>query len=188
MGLASIITQNPQEATAVESAFEQLMRAEVSNPPAFGARVAAAVLEDGELRAEWARNLSTMSSRTEEMRWALFDGLKKLSTLFSFVSQEGPWYQVLTKWAFLETPGSWDRIVKQTGMFCLLGLTREQVVELRGMWRILNIGYYDAHARSIETYHIYMAENSRISIAGLNWGNVQYVAECIDQTIRPRTL
>ncbi|KIM93540.1 hypothetical protein OIDMADRAFT_137587 [Oidiodendron maius Zn] len=133
VGLASIITRSPQEATAVESAFEQLMRAEVSNPPAFGARVAAAVLEDGELRAEWARNLTKMSSRVEEMRWALFDGLKKL-----------------------ETPGSWDRIVKQGGMFCLLGLTPEQVVE--------------------------------ISIAGLNWGNVQYVAECIDQTIRPHTL
>jgi aspartate aminotransferase len=140
VGLASIITRSPQEATAVESAFEQLMRAEVSNPPAFGARVAAAVMEDGELRAEWARNLSTMSSRIEEMRWALFDGLKKLGPLFPFVIQKGSWQQLLTKCAFLETPGSWDRIVKQTGMFCLLGLTREQVVELQGRLRIPNIG------------------------------------------------
>lgn len=31
----------------------------------------------------------------------------------------------------------------------------------------------------LEQYHIYMAQNSRISIAGLNTGNVEYVAQSI---------
>jgi aspartate/tyrosine/aromatic aminotransferase len=29
-----------------------------------------------------------------------------------------------------------------------------------------------------------MADNSRVSIAGLNWDNVQYVAAAIDEVVR----
>ncbi|KIW91457.1 uncharacterized protein Z519_08353 [Cladophialophora bantiana CBS 173.52] len=48
----------------------------------------------------------------------------------------------------------WDQIVQQSGMFGFLGLTLGVVLQLR------------------ERYHIYMADNSRISIAGLNESNV----------------
>jgi hypothetical protein len=36
----------------------------------------------------------------------------------------------------------------------------------------------------IEECHIYLTGNGRISMAGLNSKNIEYVAECIDKAIR----
>ncbi|TIA00698.1 aromatic-amino-acid aminotransferase [Aureobasidium pullulans] len=91
-----------------QSALESLTRIEFSNPPAYGARIAATILQDKELVAQWHKNLVTMSSRIADMRGALYQSLSKQNE-----------------------------------------------------------------------YHIYMAESSRMSIAGLNPGNVEYVASCI---------
>ena len=57
-----------ETAADCESMLEQLQRQEVSNPPAFGARIAHLVLSDGELRDQWYRDLVTMSGRIREMR------------------------------------------------------------------------------------------------------------------------
>lgn len=54
---------------------------------------------------------------------------------------------------------SWKHVTDQIGMFCFTGLTPAEVGELK------------------EKYHIYMTNDGRISISGLNTGNVQYVAE-----------
>lgn len=73
--------------------------------------------------------------------------------------------------------GSWEHLKEQTGMFGFLGLTPEVVVRLRGksIWQ-LREKYINNQA---EEFHIYMASNSRISIAGLNMSNVEYVAHAI---------
>ncbi|KAF1845292.1 putative aspartate aminotransferase [Cucurbitaria berberidis CBS 394.84] len=147
IGLVTFVTQSSDEAMAVESTLEQITRGEISNPPAFGARIVSAVLEDESLRAEWARNLSTMSTRIADMRKDLFNALIKL-----------------------HAPGDWRRVVEQRGMFCILGLSLEQVLHLR------------------EKYHIYMADTSRISIAGLNPSNVWYTAEAITKTVQDKNL
>ncbi|ETS84131.1 hypothetical protein PFICI_02156 [Pestalotiopsis fici W106-1] len=143
VGLVSFVTQTPSAAMAVESRLAQFVRSEISNPPAFGARIVAAVLGDVELRAEWQRNLQTMSSRIAGMRQGLYDALVKL-----------------------ETPGQWERIIQQKGMFCILGLPLDRVLSLK------------------KSFHVYMADNSRISLAGLNHNNVQYTAESIDKVQR----
>ncbi|CEL00999.1 hypothetical protein ASPCAL00591 [Aspergillus calidoustus] len=143
IGLCGFVTASATAATAVESTLAQLIRVEISNPPAFGARVVAQVLGDQGLREQWAGNLQTMSGRIKGMRWALYEGLVEFGT-----------------------PGEWKRITEQKGMFCILGLSLNEVLHLR------------------EKYHIYMADSSRVSIAGLNPGNVRYVAECIDKTVR----
>lgn len=36
----------------------------------------------------------------------------------------------------------------------------------------------------VERGHVYMTGNGRISMAGLNESNVEYVAECFDKAIR----
>ncbi|KAJ0417801.1 PLP-dependent transferase [Aspergillus carlsbadensis] len=143
IGLCAFVTASRTTAAAVESTLAQLIRVEISNPPAFGARVVAAVLGDVGLREEWNVNLRTMSARIRGMRGALYEGLVEFGT-----------------------PGEWRSITEQKGMFCILGLSLEEVLHLRGK------------------YHIYMADSSRVSIAGLNPGNVRYVAECIDKTVR----
>jgi len=56
---------------------------------------------------------------------------------------------------------NWDHIVSQIGMFCYTGLKPDQVAKL------------------IKDYHIYLTEDGRISMAGVNSKNVGYIAECI---------
>jgi aspartate aminotransferase, mitochondrial len=54
---------------------------------------------------------------------------------------------------------NWSHVTDQIGMFAYTGLNTEQVNELR------------------EKYAIYMTMDGRISIAGLNSGNLNYCAE-----------
>lgn len=166
VGLVSVVARSATAARAVESKLAQLTRAQISNPPAFGARIAAAILADGELRAQWGRDLVTMSARIAGMRKALHEELVKLGT-----------------------PSDWSRILEQKGMFCILGLSVEQVLRLRGMqlsglqvpFIARLIGLLTA---SLGEYHIYMADSSRVSIAGLNESNVAYVAASLDKVVR----
>ncbi|KAK0392307.1 hypothetical protein NLU13_1803 [Sarocladium strictum] len=66
----------------------------------------------------------------------------------------------------LGTPGTFKHITAQIGMFAYTGLTEEQVGLLKSKW------------------HIYMLASGRMSVSGLNTGNVQYVAKAIDDVVR----
>ena len=128
----------------IGSQLTLLQRSEISNPPAYGARVANTVLQDDALFKEWEANLRTMSGRIIDMRTALRKKLEDLN----------------------DKPGSWKHITEQIGMFSFTGLTEKQVLKLR------------------EDAHVYMTKNGRISMAGLNTGNVEYVAEAVDKVVR----
>ena len=121
-----------------------LQRSEISNPPAYGARIASLVLNDKSLFSEWEANLKTMSGRIIDMRKALRGKLEELNG----------------------KEGSWKHITEQIGMFSFTGLTEGQVQALKGK------------------EHIYMTKNGRISMAGLNTNNVEYVAEAIDKVVK----
>lgn len=120
-----------------------LQRSEISNPPAYGARIASLILNDKALFAEWEDNLRTMSGRIKDMRKALRSKLEELGT-----------------------PGTWNHITDQIGMFSFTGLTEKQVMSLR------------------DVAHVYMTKNGRISMAGLNTGNVEYFAKAVDKVVR----
>ncbi|KAH8920650.1 aspartate transaminase, partial [Atractiella rhizophila] len=62
--------------------------------------------------------------------------------------------------------GNWEHIRRQIGMFSFTGLNPEQV------------------ALIVKKGHVYMTGNGRISMAGLNTKNIEYVAECIDKAVR----
>jgi aspartate aminotransferase len=53
----------------------------------------------------------------------------------------------------------WSHVTSQIGMFAFTGMSKDMVNELR------------------EKYAIYMTMDARISIAGLNTGNLDYVAD-----------
>lgn len=127
----------------IASQLAILQRSEISNPPAYGARIASRVLNDPELFKEWEADLRTMSGRILEMRQGLRERLEKRGT-----------------------PGSWDHITSQIGMFSFTGLSEEQVMTLRSKW------------------HVYMTKNGRISMAGLNTNNIDYFAEAVDSVVR----
>ncbi|KEF59671.1 aspartate aminotransferase [Exophiala aquamarina CBS 119918] len=127
----------------VASQLAILQRSEISNPPAYGARIASTVLNDPKLFAEWEGDLRTMSGRIIEMRKSLKGELDRLST-----------------------PGNWEHITSQIGMFSFTGISEKQVLAIREKW------------------HVYMTKNGRISMAGLNTGNVKYFAEALDDVVR----
>ena len=123
-----------------------LQRSEISNPPAYGARIASLVLNDPALFKEWEANLREMAGRIISMRKALRAKLEEMGT-----------------------PGSWKHITDQIGMFSFTGLSEKQVLELR------------------DVAHVYMTKNGRISMAGLNTGNVEYFAKAVDKVVREAT-
>lgn len=65
----------------------------------------------------------------------------------------------------LKTPGDWSHVVNQIGMFTFTGLDKEQSEKM------------------VKKHHIYMLSNGRISMSGLNEGNVEYVAKSIYDVI-----
>lgn len=64
----------------------------------------------------------------------------------------------------LSCPGTWDHITKQIGMFSYTGLTEAQVAKM-------------------EANHCYLMKSGRVSMSGINSGNVGYLAECIKDSV-----
>lgn len=77
VGCLVLATATEHAATNSQSLLESLQRSEISNPPAFGARIAARILGDEALRAAWFEDLKTMSARIQAMRRALYDHLAR---------------------------------------------------------------------------------------------------------------
>lgn len=142
-GCFHFVTHSEDAKARILSQLEILQRSEISNPPAYGAKIASAVLNDEALFKEWEDNLRTMSGRIIEMRDKVYNKLVALGT-----------------------PGDWSHITKQIGMFSFTGLSEAQVKRLK------------------EEYHIYLTNNGRISMAGLNSRNVDYFAEAVDKVVR----
>lgn len=66
----------------------------------------------------------------------------------------------------LNTPGDWSHITSQIGMFSFTGLSKAQSESM------------------INDHHVYMLKNGRISMAGINTKNVEYVANAINTVVR----
>ncbi|KAF4126700.1 aspartate aminotransferase, cytoplasmic [Geosmithia morbida] len=126
----------------VASQLAILQRSEISNPPIYGARIAGIVLNDPALFAEWEKNLEEMSGRIISMR----------KQLRAKLEEQG-------------TPGTWNHITDQIGMFSFTGLSEEQVMRLR------------------KESHVYMTKNGRISMAGLNTKNLDRFAKAVHHVL-----
>lgn len=143
VGALHVVFADSATKKAAATQLELLQRAEISNPPAYGARIVSRILTNAELFSEWERDLLTMANRINDMRIALRKHLEQLGT-----------------------PGTWDHITSQIGMFSFTGLQSYQVERL------------------VEEFHVYLSKNGRISMAGLNESNVEYVANSIDAVVR----
>lgn len=142
VGAFTVVCSAPGAEEAIRSQLKAIIRAMYSNPPLHGARVAARILGDSGRFAEWEAELVKMSARIKDMRLKLKAALEANST-----------------------PGKWDHIVSQIGMFSYTGLTSQQVTFMR------------------EKYHVYMTANGRISMAGLTDATVQYVADAMKDAV-----
>ena len=108
VGALSIVCADAEEAKRVLSQVKIVIRTNYSNPPTHGAQLAATVLSDADLRAQWVDELGEMRDRIKAMRGALVEGLRAAGV-----------------------EGDYSYITDQVGMFSFSGLTKDQMVRLR---------------------------------------------------------
>jgi len=141
-GNLTVVVSDPGTLPNVKSQITLNVRATYSNPPAHGARIVDLVLKDETLFAEWRGNIKTMADRIIGMRVGLRERLEKLGT-----------------------PGQWNHITDQIGMFSFTGLSPDMCAFL------------------VSEKHIYLLKNGRISMCGLTPNNIDYVAESIHEAV-----
>jgi hypothetical protein len=91
LGCGFLATSSQEIAIRSQSVLESLQRSVISNPPAFGTRVAEAILADDTLRKVWFEDLDTMSPRILAMRELLYKYLIAhcvSSILFKFIFED----------------------------------------------------------------------------------------------------
>jgi len=107
VGAFHVLCDSAEEAERVKSQVRTIIRPMYSNPPAWGARLAATVFENPELMQEWAEDMKMMAKRIGDMRVELVAALKRAGST-----------------------RNWDHITKQIGMFSFTGLTKEQCAKM----------------------------------------------------------
>ncbi|KAM3864502.1 aspartate aminotransferase, cytoplasmic-like [Diretmus argenteus] len=142
VGNLTVVARDNENLTRILSQMEKIVRTSWSNPPSQGARVVSKTLNDPELFSEWKGNVKTMADRVLLMR----DQLK-------------------AKLQALGTPGTWDHITQQIGMFSFTGLNPKQVEFM------------------IKEKHVYLMASGRINMCGLTTKNIDYVAQSIHDAV-----
>ncbi|KAH0623846.1 hypothetical protein JD844_007013 [Phrynosoma platyrhinos] len=142
VGNLTVVAKDGENVQRVLSQMEKIVRTTWSNPPSQGARIVATTLTSPELFAEWKENVKTMADRVLLMRAELRSRLEAL-----------------------HTPGTWNHITEQIGMFSFTGLNPKQVLFL------------------IKEKHIYLMASGRINMCGLTTKNLDYVAASIHEAV-----
>ena len=139
VGAVLIATANRRQAEICRSQLISIAREIYSMPPSHGAAVVDIILHDPVLQVSWRNELNQMRDRIKHLRETFYRQTKTagMGERFAFITREN-------------------------GLFSALGLTPEQVNQLKNK------------------YSIYMVNSSRINIAGLNQRNIDYVVEALN--------
>ncbi|WP_310461584.1 amino acid aminotransferase [Sphaerotilus sp.] len=138
VGALSVVCASKEETGRVLSQLKIAIRTNYSNPPIHGAQIVATVLFTPALRTMWENELAAMRVRIKEMRTLLVEKLTAAGV-----------------------QGDLSYIVRQKGMFSYSGLSKEQMVRLRG------------------DFGVYGVDSGRICVAALNTKNIGYVTDAI---------
>jgi len=142
-GNLTVVLSSPgQQVENFKSQMTLIIRAMYSNPPAHGSRIVDTVMKDPVLYQEWKDCIKVMATRIISMRAGLRARLEALGT-----------------------PGTWDHITSQIGMFSYTGLNQQQCEYL------------------VKEKHIYLLKSGRISMCGVTPGNIDYVAQSINEAV-----
>jgi aspartate/tyrosine/aromatic aminotransferase len=131
VGALSIVGTDPDETAVLLSHAKAAVRANYSSPPAHGGEVVATILGDADLRARWHHDLAEMRDRISGNRARFVAALRQTGV-----------------------PGDHDRLLRQRGMFSLLGLDERQVEQLR------------------DEFGVYVVGGGRVNVAGLTDANI----------------
>ncbi|MDJ0939670.1 MAG: amino acid aminotransferase [Woeseiaceae bacterium] len=138
VGSLSVLAADAEAAARIRSQLSYIARTIYSMPPDHGAAIVATILGDEALTAQWHVELAAMRARILDMRALLHGALKETAPDHDF-----------------------SHLVRATGMFCFLGLSKEQVEALK------------------RDHGVYMVGSSRINVAGVTNDNVDYLATSI---------
>ncbi|KAI6045385.1 aspartate amino-transferase [Pisolithus marmoratus] len=137
VGALHVIAATSEAAGRIRSQLSVLQRSEISNPPAYGARLMSLILNDPVLFEEWNRDIKTMAHRIIAMREQL--------------------YELLTK--EFKTPGNWKHITDQIGMFSFTGLNQQQSLAMMDKAHIYMTSNGRISMAGLNTHNIrYVAE------------------------------
>eukprot|EP00933_Yihiella_yeosuensis_P029265 TRINITY_DN2293_c0_g1_i1.p1 TRINITY_DN2293_c0_g1~~TRINITY_DN2293_c0_g1_i1.p1 ORF type:complete len:413 (+),score=94.47 TRINITY_DN2293_c0_g1_i1:86-1324(+) len=142
-GMLHVVCGDAGHAKCVLSQLKLVIRPMYSSPPRHGAHLAVKILGNPDRYKKWQQELKGMADRINEARGLLRSGLEKKGT-----------------------PGKWNHITDQIGMFSFTGLTTAQCERL------------------IKEHHIYLLKSGRISMAGLNKNNIGYMVDAVDEVVR----
>ncbi len=138
VGAISVVCADARKASDVVTVINSITRKNYSMPPSHGTGIVDIILHSEELSALWREELAGMRNR--------INGLRKL--LSTKIAEAG----IERDFSFLQ---------RQSGMFSFLGLSVEQVRQLR------------------EQYSIYTVDSARVNIASFNEGNIDYFIESL---------
>lgn len=113
VGAFTLVAADEDTANRAFSQVKTIIRTLYSNPASHGGHTVALVLQDGQLKAQWAAELDEMRARIKAMRQQFVDLLKECGAKQDF-----------------------GFIVQQNGMFSFSGLTAEQVDRLKDEFAI----------------------------------------------------
>ena len=99
VGALTFVGTSPLAATRALGQLKRLQRAMVSSPPSYGARIVTRILTNPVYYEEWKQALAVMSGRICQMREKLHAALTARAT-----------------------PGNWQHVLDQIGMFTYTGL------------------------------------------------------------------
>ena len=142
VGASLIISRDETENAVNKANLAGLNRVNFSFPPDHGAKVVSIIMNDDALRADWMAELEDMRLSMLDLRQGLADALRRATNSDRF-----------------------DFVAEHRGMFSRLGLTPEQVMQLR------------------TDHGVYMVGDSRINIAGLPREGLDNFAKAIAAVI-----
>lgn len=116
-GALTVVAADQLQADTVMSQVKLRIRYIYSNPPSHGAQIAAVILSDKDLKAQWIQEVADIRDRINEMRHLFVETLKAKGVDQDFSS-----------------------IIRQRGMFSFSGLNKEQVQRLRDEYSIYIVG------------------------------------------------
>lgn len=147
IGMLHVICKDSDNAGRVLSQLKLVIRPMYSSPPIHGALLVQGILGDQSNYMQWKKELKDMADRILSVRSQLRLGLEKKGT-----------------------PGKWNHITEQIGMFSYTGLSTA------------------ACERLIKDHHIYLLKSGRISLAGLNQANIQHMVDSVDAVLKASKL
>ncbi|KAJ9591623.1 hypothetical protein L9F63_001837 [Diploptera punctata] len=142
VGNLTFVVKDASVVIPIRSQFSLLARESFSSPSSHGALIVANILNNHELRENWKVCLYEMSKRILDMRQGLQDCLERFGT-----------------------PGKWNHLSSQSGMFSYTELSHQQVDYLS------------------KSCHVYLPKSGCINICGLNEKNLKHVAISINQAV-----